>query len=70
MTGTDDRDGMDTADKCGTDDNQMEQPDTADKCGSDDNEMEQVSQLVAEPGTSAPAASSQDMGDQLVLAHR
>ena len=70
MTGTDDRDRMDMADKCGTDDNQMEQPDMADKCGSDDNEMEEPSQLVAEPGTSAPAASSQDMGDQLVLAHR
>ena len=56
--------------KCGTDDNQMEQPDTADKCGSDDNKMEEMSQLVAEPGTSAPAALSEDMGDQLVLAYR
>ena len=37
MTGTDDREGMDMADKCGC----------------DDNEMEQLSQLVAEPGTSA-----------------
>ena len=61
---------MNTADKCGTDDNEMEQPDTADKSGPDDNEMEEPSQLVAEPGTSAPPASSQDMGDQLVLAHR
>ena len=70
MTGTDDRDRMDTADKCGSHDNEMEQPDTEDKCGSDDNEMEEPSQLVAEPGTSAPAASSEDMGNQLVLAHR
>ena len=78
MTGTDDREGMDTADKCGSDDNEMEQPDTADKygsdnnemeqldtadkCGSDANEMEEPSQLVAEPGTSAPAVSSKDMG--------
>ena len=54
MTGTDDRERMDTADKS----------------GSDDNEMEETSELVPEPGTSAPAASSQDMGDQLVLAHR
>ena len=54
MTGTDDREGMDTTDKCGSDDNEMEEP----------------SQLVAESGTSAPAASSQDMGDQLILAHR
>ena len=77
---------MNTADKCGIDDNKMEQPDTADKSGPDDNEMEQPdmadiggpdnnemeepSQLLAEPGTSAPPASSQDMGDQLVLAHR
>ena len=53
MTGTDDRDRMDTADKCGSHDNEMEEP----------------SQLVAQPGTSAPAALSQDMGDQLVLAH-
>ena len=53
MTGTDDRDGMDTADKCGSHDNEMEQADTEDKCGSDDNEMEELSQLVAEPGTSA-----------------
>ena len=67
MTDTDDRDRMDMADKC---DNEMEQPDMEDKCGSDDNQMEEPSQLVAEPGTSAPAASSQDMGDQLVLAHR
>ena len=70
MTGTDDRDGMDMADKCGSHDNEMEQADTEDKCGSDDNEMEEPSQLVAEPGTSAPTASSQDMGDQLALAHR
>ena len=70
MTGTDDRDRMDMADKSGTDDNQMELPDMADKCGSDDNEMEEPSQLVAEPGTLAPDASSQDMGNQLVLAHR
>ena len=54
MTGTDDR----------------ERIDTADKSGSDDNQMEETSQPVAEPGTSAPAASSQDMGNQLVLAHR
>ena len=53
MTGTDDREGMDMADKCGSDDNEMEQLDMADKCGSDDNEMEELSQLVAEPGTSA-----------------
>ena len=51
MTGTDDR----------------ERIDMADKSGSDDNQMEETSQPVAEPGTSAP---SQDMGDQLVLAHR
>ena len=70
ITGTDDRDGMDMADKCGTDDNEMEQADTANRSGPDDNEMEEPSQLVAEPGTSAPAVSSQDMGDQLVLAHR
>ena len=70
MTGTDDRDGMDTAEKCGSHDNEMEQVDMEDKCGSDDNEMEEPSQLVAEPGTSAPAALSQDMGNQLVLAHR
>ena len=61
---------MNRTDKCGTDDNEMEQPDTADKSGPDDNEMEEPSQLVAEPGTLAPPASSQDMGDQLVLAHR
>ena len=61
---------MDMADKCGTDDNQMEQVDMANRSGPDDNEMEEPSQLVAEPGTLAPAASSQDMGDQLVLAHR
>ena len=61
---------MNTADKCGTDDNEMEQLDTADKSGPDDNEMEELSQLVAQPGTSAAPASSQDMGDQLVLAHR
>ena len=54
MTGTDDREWIDMADKS----------------GSDDNQMEETSQPVAEPGTSAPAASSQDMGDQLVLAHR
>ena len=54
MTGTDDREWMDMADKS----------------ASDDNEMEETSQLVPEPGTSSPAASSQDMGDQLVLAHR
>ena len=70
MTGTDDRYRMDTTDKCGSHDNGMEQADTEGKCGSDDNEMEEPSQLVAEPGTSAPAASSQDMGDQIVLAHR
>ena len=61
---------MDTAGKCGTDDNEMEQADTANKSGPDDNEMEEPSQCVAEPGTSAPPASSQDMGNQLVLAHR
>ena len=61
---------MDTADKCGTDDNEMEQADMANKSGPDDNKMEELSQRVAEPGTSAPPASSQDMGDQLVLAHR
>ena len=61
---------MNMADKCGTDDNEMEQPDMADKSGPDNNEMEEPSQLLAEPGTSAPPASSQDMGDQLVLAHR
>ena len=61
---------MNTTDKCGTDDNEMEQLDMADKSGPDDNEMEEPSQLVAEPGTSAPPASSQDMGDQLVLVHR
>ena len=61
---------MDMADKCGTDDNEMEQVDTANKSGPDDNEMEEPSQCVAEPGTSAPPASSQDMGNQLVLAHR
>ena len=61
---------MNAADKCGTDDNEMEQLDTADKSGPDDNKMEEPSQLVAEPGTSAPPASSQYMGDQLVLAHR
>ena len=44
--------------------------DMANRSGPDDNEMEELSQLVAEPGTSAPAALSQDMGDQLVLAHR
>jgi len=60
----------DTVDKTCPDDNEMEQRDTADKSGPDYNEMEELSQLVAEPGTSAPAASSQDMGDQLVLAHR
>ena len=70
ITGTDDRDGMDMADKCGTDDNEMEQLDMADKSSHDDNEMEEPSQLVAEPGTSALPASSQDMGNQLVLAHR
>ena len=48
----------------------MEQADTANRSGPDDNEMEEPSQLVAELGTLAPAASSQDMGDQLVLAHR
>ena len=53
-----------------TDDNEMEQVDTANRSGPDDNEMEESSQLVDEPGTSAPAASSQDMGDQLVLTHR
>ena len=58
------RDGMDT------DDNEMEQADTANRSGPDDNKMEEPSQLVAEPGTSAPAASSQDLGNQLVLAHR
>ena len=52
----------DTADKYGSDNNEMEQLDTADKCGSDANEMEEPSQLVAEPGTSAPAVSSKDMG--------
>ena len=61
---------MNMADKCGTDDNEMEQLDTADKSGPDDNEMEEPSQLVAEPGTLAPPASSQDMADQLVLARR
>ena len=61
---------MDTADKCGTDDNEMEQADMANKSGPDDNKMEELSQHVAEPGTSAPPASSQDMGDQLVLAHK
>ena len=70
MIGTNDRDGIDTADKCGTDDNEIEQPDMADKCGSDDNKMEQPSQLVAELGILAPPASRQDVGDQLVLAHR
>ena len=54
---------MDTADKCGTDDNEMEQADTANRSGPDDNEMEELSQLVAEPGTLAPAALSQDMGN-------
>ena len=54
MTGTDDREWIDTADKS----------------GSDDNQMEETSQPVPEPGTSAPTASSQDMGDQLVLAYR
>ena len=54
MTGTDDREGMDMANKCGSDDDEMEEP----------------SQLVPEPGTLASPASSQDMGDQLVLAHR
>ena len=44
--------------------------DMADKSGSDDHQMKETSQLVPEAGTSAPAASSQDMGDQLVLAHR
>ena len=48
----------------------MEQRDTADKSGPDYNEMEEPFQLVAEPGTSAPPPSSQDIGDQLVLAHR
>ena len=61
---------MDMADKCSTDDNEMEQADTANKSGPDDNEMEEPSQRVAEPRTSAPPASSQDIGDQLVLAHR
>ena len=61
---------MDTADKCGTDDNEMEQVVRANRSGPDDNKMEELSQLVAEPGTSAPAASSQDMGNQLVLAYR
>ena len=70
MTGTDGRDRIDMADKCGSPDNEMEQVDTEDKCGSDDNEMEEPSQLVAEPGTSVPPASNQDMGDQQVLAHR
>ena len=60
----------DTVDKTCPDDNEMEQQDTADKSGPDYNEMEQLSQLVAEPGTSAPPPSSQDIGDQLVLAHR
>ena len=54
MTRTDDREGLDIADKCGSDDNDMEEP----------------SQLVPEPGTSAPAASSKNIGDQLLLAHR
>ena len=48
----------------------MEQRDTVDKTCPDDNEMEEPSQLVAEPGISAPPPSSQDIGDQLVLAHR
>ena len=52
------------------DNTEMEQADTANRSGPDDNEMEEPSQLVAEPGISAPAASSQDIGDQLVLAHR
>ena len=51
-------------------DNEMEQVDTANRSGPDDNKMEEPSQLVAKPGTLAPAASSQDMGNQLVLAHR
>ena len=70
--GTDDNEmeQTDTADKSGPDENEMEQPDTADIGGPDNNEMEEPSQLLAEPGTSAPPASSQDMGDQLVLAHR
>ena len=59
-----------TVDKTCPDDNEMEQRDTADKSGPDYNEMEEPSQLVAEPGTSAPPPSSQDIGDQLVLAHR
>ena len=60
----------DTVDKTCPDDNEMEQQDTADKSGPDYNEMEELSQLVAEPGTLAPPPSSQDIGDQLVLAHR
>ena len=60
----------DTVDKTCPDDNEMEQRDTADKSGPDYNEMEALSQLVAEPGTLAPPPSSQDIDDQLVLAHR
>ena len=41
ITGTDDRDRMDTADKCGTDDNEMEQADMANRSGPNDNEMEE-----------------------------
>ena len=59
----------DMVDKTCPDDNEMEQQDSADKSGPDYNKMEEPSQLVAEPGTSAPP-SSQDIGDQLVLAHR
>ena len=59
-----------TVDKTCPDDNKMEQWDTADKSGPDYNEMEEPSQLVAEPGTLALPPSSQDIGDQLVLAHR
>ena len=54
---------MDTADKCGTNDNEIEQADTANRSGPDDNEMEEPPQLVVEPGTLVPAASSQDIGD-------
>ena len=60
----------DMVDKTCPGDNEMEQGDSADKSGPDYNEMEEPSQLVAEPGTSAPPPSSQDISDQLVLAHR
>ena len=60
----------DTVDKTCPDDNEMEQQDSADKSGPDYNEMEELSQLVAEPGTLAPPPSSQDISNQLVLAHR